>query len=156
MNAKLQVVQGRPQGKTLLFPPGEYLFGRGSECHIRPKCDWVSRQHCLFRVLADGRISVRDLGSRNGTLVNGMRVVAELPLKVGDQLQVGPLVFVVCLDEGSGLRRSPKPTTHEETFTTSMEATSDQLQGASDVGAKQVSALQSTEAEIDLPATKAS
>jgi len=74
MNVKLFVVHGRPQGKSFLFPPGEFLFGRGSECHIQPNSDWVSRQHCLLRVGPEG-VSVRDLGSRNGTLVNGQRVV---------------------------------------------------------------------------------
>src|SRR5438094_1243440 len=94
MNVYLLVVQGRPEGKSLLFPRGEYLFGRGDECHIRPNSDWVSRQHCLLRVTSD-QVVLRDLGSRNGTLVNGERVVGERPLAHGDQLQVGPLVFQV-------------------------------------------------------------
>lgn len=107
MNVKLLVVQGRPQGKSLLFPPGEYVFGRGSECHIRPNSDWVSRQHCLFRVTPDATASVRDLGSRNGTLVNGVRIRSEITLKHGDQLQVGPLVFELSVEEGSGVRPPP-------------------------------------------------
>jgi pSer/pThr/pTyr-binding forkhead associated (FHA) protein len=94
MNVKLFVVQGRPRGKTLLFPFGEFLIGRGAECHIRPNSDWVSRQHCLLRVTPDG-VFIRDLGSRNGTLVNGIRVVDERRLGNSDQLQVGPLVFEV-------------------------------------------------------------
>jgi pSer/pThr/pTyr-binding forkhead associated (FHA) protein len=98
MNVYLLVVQGRPEGKRLSFPRGQYLFGRGSECHIRPNSDWVSRQHCqLFVGLNEVRI--RDLGSRNGTLVNGERVVGERPLSEGDQVQVGPLVFQICLTE---------------------------------------------------------
>jgi pSer/pThr/pTyr-binding forkhead associated (FHA) protein len=98
MRVKLLVVQGRPEGKSLLFPLGEYVFGRGAECHIRPNSDWVSRQHCMLRVTADA-VFVRDLGSRNGTLVNGTRVLAECRLGAGDQLQVGPLVFELQLEE---------------------------------------------------------
>jgi pSer/pThr/pTyr-binding forkhead associated (FHA) protein len=98
MNVKLLVVLGRPQGKSFLFPPGEFLFGRGSECHIQPNSEWVSRQHCLLRVTPED-VWVRDLGSRNGTLVNGVRVVGERPLGHGDHLQVGPLVFEIHLDE---------------------------------------------------------
>lgn len=94
MSVKLLIIHGRPQGKSLVFPDGEYLFGRGAECHIRPNSEWVSRQHCLLRVTATGSF-VRDLGSRNGTLVNGTRVVGEQPLAHGDRLQVGPLVFDV-------------------------------------------------------------
>jgi len=98
MSVRLLVVHGRPQGKSLLFRRGEFVFGRGSECHIRPNSDWVSRQHCMLHVTPDG-VRIRDLGSRNGTLVNGTRVVGERPLQHGDQLQVGPLVFEVQLDQ---------------------------------------------------------
>jgi pSer/pThr/pTyr-binding forkhead associated (FHA) protein len=110
MNVKLLVVHGRPQGKSFLFPPGDYYFGRGAECHIQPNSEWVSRQHCLLRVKPD-TVSVRDLGSRNGTLVNGERVVGERPLQHGDQLQVGPLVFEICLDSLAPVpaRSEPKP-----------------------------------------------
>jgi pSer/pThr/pTyr-binding forkhead associated (FHA) protein len=97
MNVKLLVVQGRPVGKSLLFPSGDYYFGRGPECHVRPDSDWVSRQHCLLRVTADG-VFLRDLGSRNGTLVNGMLVTADQRLAHGDQVQIGPLVFEVFLE----------------------------------------------------------
>jgi pSer/pThr/pTyr-binding forkhead associated (FHA) protein len=98
MTIRLRIVQGRPAGKSMLFPRGEYVFGRGAECHVRPNSDWVSRQHCLLRVTAEGAF-LRDLGSRNGTLVNGTRLTDERHLQEGDQLQVGPLVFEVLLGE---------------------------------------------------------
>jgi pSer/pThr/pTyr-binding forkhead associated (FHA) protein len=109
MNVKLLVVHGRPQGKSFLFPVGEFLFGRGTECHIQPNSEWVSRQHCLLRVGPEG-VSVRDLGSRNGTLVNGVRVVGERALDEGDQLQVGPLVFELRLDD---VPASARPSKHD-------------------------------------------
>jgi predicted component of type VI protein secretion system len=108
MNVKLLIVQGRPEGKCLLFPRGEYVFGRGDECHVRPNSDWVSRQHCLLRVTA-GEAYLRDLGSRNGTLVNGVRLVQECLLQHGDQVQVGPLVFEVLLDEAVPAGAVPVP-----------------------------------------------
>jgi pSer/pThr/pTyr-binding forkhead associated (FHA) protein len=94
MAIQLIVVQGRPQGKALRFPVGQYYFGRGAECHVRPNSDWVSRQHCLLRVTREGAW-LRDLGSRNGTLVNGELLAGERQLQMGDQIQVGPLVFEV-------------------------------------------------------------
>jgi pSer/pThr/pTyr-binding forkhead associated (FHA) protein len=94
MAITLIVVQGRPRGKLFRFPPGHYYFGRGAECHIRPNSDWVSRQHCLLRVTREGAW-LRDLGSRNGTLVNGELLASERLLEPGDQVQVGPLVFEV-------------------------------------------------------------
>ena len=92
MDVELLVVQGQPRGKALHFPPGEFLFGRGPECHVRPNSDWVSRQHCLLRVTQD-TASIRDLGSSTGTLVNGRRVVGERMLTVGDRVQLGPVVL---------------------------------------------------------------
>jgi pSer/pThr/pTyr-binding forkhead associated (FHA) protein len=100
MIVKLRVVQGRPQGKSMVFPQGEYIFGRGTECHVRPNSDWVSRQHCLLRITAEGAY-LRDLSSRNGTLINGERFVEERRLLHGDQVQVGPLVFEVLLEESA-------------------------------------------------------
>jgi pSer/pThr/pTyr-binding forkhead associated (FHA) protein len=100
MAIKLIVIQGRPEGRALRFPPGQYYFGRGAECHIRPNSDWVSRQHCLLRVTAEGAW-LRDLGSRNGTLVNGELVAGERQLAKGDQIQVGPLVFEVQPDSAA-------------------------------------------------------
>ena len=101
MNIRLLVVQGKPAGKSLLFGPGEYFLGRGQECHVRFNSDWVSRQHCLVRVTHE-QASVRDLGSRNGTLVNGQLVGPERSLCQGDQVQIGPVVFEVHLDPSRG------------------------------------------------------
>jgi pSer/pThr/pTyr-binding forkhead associated (FHA) protein len=92
MDVQLRVVQGRPRGKALHFPPGEFLVGYGPECHVRPNSAWVSRQHCLLRVTGDG-VHLRDLGSTTGTLVNGCLVVGERQLSVGDLIQLGPVVF---------------------------------------------------------------
>lgn len=94
MRVKLTVVQGKPQGKCLTFPPGEYVFGRGEECHVRPNSPWVSRQHCLL-VITDCVATIRDLGSRNGTILNGECIADAQPLQIGDNLQIGPLVFAV-------------------------------------------------------------
>jgi len=109
MSIRLRIVQGRPAGKSMVFPRGEYVFGRGAECHVRPNSDWVSRQHCLLRVTAEGAF-LRDLGSRNGTLINGTRLVDECHLQHGDQLQIGPLVFEVLLGEPAA---DPAPVTLE-------------------------------------------
>lgn len=54
---------------------------------------WVSRDHCEIDCLEDS-LTVRDLGSRHGTYVNGHSVAAS-PLNSGDQLSVGLTTFVV-------------------------------------------------------------
>jgi pSer/pThr/pTyr-binding forkhead associated (FHA) protein len=98
MNAKLVVLRGHPQGKSLPLPRGEFVIGRGSECHVRPNSYFVSRQHCLLRVTDKG-VLLRDLGSTNGTLINGARVIGERPLRHHDLIQIGPLVFALHLED---------------------------------------------------------
>jgi S-DNA-T family DNA segregation ATPase FtsK/SpoIIIE len=92
MEVEFLVVQGQPRGKSLHFPPGDFVVGRGPECHIRPNTAYVNRQHCLLRVTRDGAL-LRDLGSSTGTLVNGRLVVGERLLNVGDRVQLGPVVL---------------------------------------------------------------
>jgi pSer/pThr/pTyr-binding forkhead associated (FHA) protein len=96
MSVKMKVVQGKPHGSVLDFPEGEFVVGRGPECHIRPNSELVSRQHCLLRIHGND-VHVRDLGSTNGTLVNGKLVVDECILANGDTLQLGPLVLELVL-----------------------------------------------------------
>jgi pSer/pThr/pTyr-binding forkhead associated (FHA) protein len=94
MSVKMKVVHGKPHGSYLNFPEGEFVVGRGPECHVRPNSELISRQHCLLRVHGQA-LHVRDLGSTNGTLVNGERLVEERALQPGDILQLGALVLEV-------------------------------------------------------------
>jgi pSer/pThr/pTyr-binding forkhead associated (FHA) protein len=87
------------------------MVGRGPECEIRPNSDLVSRQHCLIQVTEESAL-IRDLGSRNGTLVNGQLVTGEHKLSNGDTLQIGPLVLEVFLDgEPESVEKSVTDTT---------------------------------------------
>src|SRR5262245_31101826 len=97
MQLRLKVVRGKPRGHCLSFPVGEYMFGRGPECDVRPNSDLVSRQHCLLHIQEDS-VTIRDLGSMNGTLVNEQLVTDARPLAHGDKVQIGPLVLEVLLD----------------------------------------------------------
>jgi pSer/pThr/pTyr-binding forkhead associated (FHA) protein len=76
MSAKvvLQVISGPIQGKRFEFDTHDtFLFGRSKECHARlPKDGYVSRHHFLLEVNPP-EASIRDLGSLNGTHVNGVR-----------------------------------------------------------------------------------
>ena len=90
MQVQLVVLHGNPRGRTLTFDRGEYLFGRGTECHVRPDSEWISRQHCLL-IVDEDEVRLRDLGSTNGTLINGQRLQGECVLRSQDTLQLGPL-----------------------------------------------------------------
>ena len=69
------------------------VLGRRQDCALRIPTRDVSRQHCEL-VQQKGQLTVKDLGSSNGTYVNGKRV-AESELKPGDYLKVGPVMFAV-------------------------------------------------------------
>ena len=105
MPVRIKVVRGKPNGHCLQFPDGEFMFGRGPECDIRPNSELVSRQHCMLHV-RDGNVKIRDLGSRNGTLVNGQLVTSERQLIHGDNLQLGPLVLQVLLEPDASLKET--------------------------------------------------
>jgi CheY-like chemotaxis protein len=77
------------------------LIGRFGECDQRLNHPFISRRHCSFFV-RDNRVWVQDLGSRNGTHLNGERVRDAQPLHDGDRLDLGPLAFQVRLHVGEG------------------------------------------------------
>jgi pSer/pThr/pTyr-binding forkhead associated (FHA) protein len=94
MLMKLKVLIGKNAGQELAIPGPKFFIGRADDCHLRPRSELISRHHCVL-LLEDDYAAVRDFGSRNGTLVNGERVVGERELNKGDQLTVGPLAFEV-------------------------------------------------------------
>ncbi len=104
MKVQLVVVRGKPEGKVIPLVGPNFKIGRGETCHLRPNSEQVSREHAEFTIDGDA-VSVRDLGSRNGTLVNGKALTAECRLKHGDLVQVGPLTFAVSIAEVPVRRR---------------------------------------------------
>jgi pSer/pThr/pTyr-binding forkhead associated (FHA) protein len=133
MGAKihLQVSEGVFVGKSYVFSePTTCTIGRSDNCSVQfpnnPFFLDVSRRHCLLDI--DPRpdppeIHVRDLGSRNGTYINGTMIGRRLPdetralspqmpiyaLHDGDELKVGGNVFRVCV--------SNDPPAHTNTIT---------------------------------------
>ena len=113
MKVKLKLIKGPDAGKELKIPTPKCLIGRGEDCHLRPKSDAISRQHCIIYVKA-GELMVRDLKSKNGTLVNGERVTEDRVLKAGDTIQVGPLAFEIVIDHTLGGEKKPKVSSVKE------------------------------------------
>jgi predicted component of type VI protein secretion system len=98
MKVQLIVVQGKPEGKMIPLMGPKFKIGRGETCNLRPNSEEVSREHAEFTVSAE-IVQVSDLGSRNGTLVNGKRINAKEPctLKDSDLIQIGPLTFAISI-----------------------------------------------------------
>jgi two-component system response regulator FlrC len=82
---------------------GRHVFGRDPSCHTVLAGTEISRQHA--EIVRDGPVlAIRDLESRNGVFINGIRC-AEAALEVGDVLRCGEWIGVVVADEDPlGLR----------------------------------------------------
>ena len=118
---KLTVTQGLSEGKSFVFRERTIgTVGRADDCLLRLPSSVahldVSRHHCLLDINPP-EICVRDLGSKNGTYVNGIKIgqrtwglppeggaVCDMPeyfLEEGDELRVGSTVFRVEISEAA-------------------------------------------------------
>jgi predicted component of type VI protein secretion system len=109
MKAQLIVVQGKPEGKTIPLALPQFKIGRGVNCQLKPNDDQVSREHAMFEITSDS-VFIQDLGSRNGTELNGKKLSAHEPsrLKNGDLVKIGALTFAVSI-EGAVVASSQAP-----------------------------------------------
>ena len=88
----LRGVSGAVFGK--IFPVhGPVAIGRAAECDISVQAEEISRRHALVKPSGDG-LSVEDLGSSNGTYINGRRVQQGF-LNPGDELRLDAVRFIV-------------------------------------------------------------
>jgi len=123
---ELSVTQGSLKGRGFVFEaPARVILGRGEDCSIRLPADdehaGVSRHHCLLEIAPPG-IRIHDLGSLNGTYVNGKRIGQHtgsrtcteadgvpswsVRLKDGDEVRVGRTILrvtVMGLNEGKAV-----------------------------------------------------
>ncbi len=97
MRPRLLVLSGPLKDSTIPLNEGEIAIGREASSGISVSDPSVSRKHFLIR-LQDGRVLVRDLDSRNGTLVNGSPV-EEQWLQHGDTISAGDSSFLFLLKE---------------------------------------------------------
>jgi len=70
------------------IPPGITVLGRSSSCDVTLKSRRTSRRH-LECHCEGNQVRVRDLGSANGTYINGMRLTQATTLKDGDKIAIG-------------------------------------------------------------------
>lgn len=88
--------------------PGVAVIGRDKDCTISIDDKQASRKHT--RIFFDGRgFFVEDLGSRNGTFVNGVRIGQRTPLKPGDVLRIGVHTFTFSDDRPEAVPAKPQP-----------------------------------------------
>lgn len=95
MQARLKVLHDKANVKQVKLLPVT-LIGRSTECNLKIASSQVSRAHCRI-TLGEDTVYIEDLGSANGTLIDGKRLTAHQPTSVlpGATLVVGPAEFLI-------------------------------------------------------------
>jgi len=97
--SKLLAVSGELQGREFLIDKERFSIGSGTNNDLVVQDSTVSRRHCEIQLLPEGHV-IRDMGSTNGTVVQGLRV-AEAFLNRGSEIQLGQTRLIFCpLQEG--------------------------------------------------------
>ena len=90
---RLFIKDGTGQGLYHELSPGTTTIGRGRDCTIEMGSLGVSRTHAAIQLAPGGEAVIEDMGSKNGTLVNGARVERAV-LREGDEIAIGQASFV--------------------------------------------------------------
>ncbi len=107
MQVLLKIIGGKHEGREIKISVPEFIIGRGEGAHLRPGSDMISRKHCAIKV-ADGKVTINDLGSRNGSFVNGQKITEPHVAKSGDKIKIGRLQFELLIDPVKPGAKKPK------------------------------------------------
>lgn len=102
---------GNPQHDWSLGAKATYTIGREQGNDILLPFSWVSRKHAMIQVESNGRHNLIDLGSANGTMINGRRALTPTRLHPGDRIGIGKTVLVF---QQSGAEEPAGPTVYDE------------------------------------------
>lgn len=103
------------RGKRIVIDNDQYLIGRHDSCDLRLGGENVSRRHCLLISDPNG-VSIQDLNSRNGTLVNGQQLGrnAPHPLSHHDKIQIGDWKFRVSMRDAKTRQPVVRPESKQQ------------------------------------------
>ncbi|MFD9005203.1 FHA domain-containing protein [Streptomyces sp. NPDC059582] len=108
--AQLHVVAGPDAGGVHLLHGGPVNIGRSADADVPLDDPDVSRLHCAVALDPDGRVSVTDLGSTNGTALDGTRVhTSPVPFAPGSLLRIGESALRLAPAGGPGARVTTTP-----------------------------------------------
>jgi len=86
------ITQGLQAGMSAELAAGLVLIGRGAECQLILDDDYVSTRHARI-VSGENGVYIEDLGSTNGSYVNGQRITAPTSLTLADTVRIGKTVM---------------------------------------------------------------
>ena len=90
----LEIKSGADAGRTANVSGDQFTLGREGSTNLVLRDAKASRKHASLRVLPDGRVELTDLGSRNGTFVNGQPLTGSTILSGGEEIRIGDTVLV--------------------------------------------------------------
>src|ERR1035438_10202736 len=108
MNIRLKVTEGPREGDEFVIK-GDILIGR-NKGDLQLRDGKVSSQHARITQESDGSYTLIDLGSSNGTLLNGKKV-KKAALRPGDEIRLGRTTFVI---EEADSRTSARPSLEKD------------------------------------------
>jgi predicted component of type VI protein secretion system len=103
--ARIVVQKGPYPNQDYRLAQDRIVIGRGASCNIIFPDPEISRQHARLIQDEDGRFSIQDLGSTNGTFVNGRRISGKTLLRDGDAISLSESIVLTFLQddpEGTG------------------------------------------------------
>ncbi len=106
---KLQLTSGPRAQEEIEVSGDRYVVGREQGADLLLNDEEVSREHAALRALPDGRLAIEDLGSRNGTFVNGHRLTGPVSLSGGEEIRIGTTAITVAEAGAGATKLAPPP-----------------------------------------------
>jgi pSer/pThr/pTyr-binding forkhead associated (FHA) protein len=104
MKPRIAAITGKLEDTVISMNAGPVLIGRQSGATLKIVNPSVSRRHAVIEKQGD-RFIIKDLGSRNGTFVNDVRVNHQ-ELKHGDRVRIGESQFFFLFEDSDDLRQT--------------------------------------------------
>lgn len=98
----LVTLEGDGAGENILITRLPFLVGRGKAATMRVSHETISRRHAELRLGANGKLELLDLGSSNGSYVNGEQIESA-PVQDGDEIRFGSVRYQLLVDERAPL-----------------------------------------------------
>src|SRR5919107_2274232 len=104
---RLEITSGADAGRTANVSGDQFVLGREGNTNLVLRDAKASRRHASLKVLPDGRAELTDLGSRNGTFVNGQQLTGSVILNGGEEIRIGDTVLRAVREQAPAAAPAP-------------------------------------------------